>query len=114
MLPSFFFMSRNLLWISCINYLGECLVKLIEHKIMTLCPPPEDIIPSEVRSLLGLESRFVWLLGVYSRASKFSYLLSSATQATLPCVTGSKAVASLKMVMQGLQTLWFGWIVLAG
>ena len=49
-----------------------------------------------------------------SRASKFSFLLSSATQATSPCVTGSKAVASLKMVMQGLQTLRFGWTVLTG
>ena len=40
-----------------------------------------------------------------SRASKFSFLLSSATQATSPCVAESKAVASLEMVMQGLQTL---------
>ena len=49
-----------------------------------------------------------------SRASKFSLLLSSATEATSPCVTESKAVASLKMVMQGLQTQLFGWTVLTG
>ena len=49
-----------------------------------------------------------------SRASKFSLLLSSATRATSPCITESKAVASLKMVMQGLQTLLFGWTVLTG
>ena len=43
-----------------------------------------------------------------SRAPKFSFLLSSATQATSPCVAELKAVASLEMVMQGLQTLRFG------
>ena len=37
-----------------------------------------------------------------------------ATQATSPCVAESKAVASLKMVMQGLQTLPFCWTVLTG
>ena len=39
-----------------------------------------------------------------SRASIFSFLLSSVTQTTSPCATESKAVAPLKMVMQGLQT----------
>ena len=48
------------------------------------------LIPSEARSLVGLESRFVWLLGAYVlRASKFSLLLSSATQATSPSVLKS-------------------------
>ena len=46
---------------------------------------------SEVSTRLGLESRFVWLLGAayLSRASKFSFLLSSATQATSPCIAES-------------------------
>ena len=39
-------------------------------------------------------------------------LLSSATHATSPCITESKAVASLKIVMQRLQTLPFCWTVL--
>ena len=48
------------------------------------------VIPSEARSPLGLESRFVWLLGAYVlRTSKFSLLLSSANQATSPSVSES-------------------------
>ena len=73
------------------------------------------IIPSESRSLLGLESYFVWLLWAYvSRALTFSFSLSSATRATSPSVCESKVVASLKLVMQGLQTLPFCWTVLTG
>ena len=55
-------------------------------------PSVNNSEPSKV-SLLGLESRFVWLLGVYvSQGSKFSFLLSSATQAMPPSVSKSKAI----------------------
>ena len=43
-----------------------------------------------------------------SCASKISFSPSSVTRAMSPCVAESKAVAALKMVMQGLQTLRFG------
>ena len=43
-----------------------------------------------MRSLLGLESRFVWLHGVSFACVKFSFLLSLATQATSPCASESK------------------------
>ena len=52
-----------------------------------------------------------------SRAPKFSFLLSSATQATSPCVAVSKAVASLEMVMQAYKlycSAGLGWTVLTG
>ena len=48
------------------------------------------------------------------RASKFSFLLSSTTQATSPGDTVSKVVGSLKMTVQGLQTLRFSWTVPTG
>ena len=44
--------------------------------------------------------------------SKFSFLLSSATQATSPCATESKVVGSLMMAMQGLKTPRLSWTVL--
>ena len=70
----------------------------------------------ELSSCLYLGSRVVWygFWAYLSRTSKFSFLLSLATQATSPCVAESKAVASLKMVMQGLQTLPFCRTVLTG
>ena len=65
---------------------------------------------SEVSTRARVSSYGFW--AYISRASKFSFLLSSAIQAMSPAVTASKVVGSLKMVMQGLQILRFGWTVL--
>ena len=67
---------------------------------------------SEVSTRARVSSYGFW--AYISRASKFSFLLSSAIQATSPGATASKVVGSLRMVMQGLQILRFGWTVLTG
>jgi hypothetical protein len=48
------------------------------------------IIPSEARFLLGLRVSLYGFRAYFSRASKFSFLLFSATQATSPGATVSK------------------------
>ena len=75
---------------------------LLNLDILHASTPYYKVIPSEARSLLGSRVVSYGFWAYLSRASKFSFLLSSATQATSPCVADSKAVASLKMVMQGL------------
>ena len=73
-------------------------------------PQQFKIVSYPMRAKRGLYSgsrNFVWLLGVYLAC------VSSATQATSPGGTASKVVGSLKMIMQGLQTLRFSWSVLS-
>ena len=63
------------------------------------------LVPSEARSLLGLENHSM-ASGRISHMHLIPFLLFSATLTTLPGAAASKAVGSLKVNLQGLQKVY--------